>query len=133
MGQYSETANHSAASNKFALAALMMGVCSLFTISSVVIPFVLGSLAIIFAILSKGPQEKMSSQAKYGFALSLGSILLAFTLTVTSVSLYLFNDTWRQTVNDTYEEIYVFTLEEYMELLWETDSNTTLYNEAMPQ
>lgn len=53
--------------NGFAFAALILGVSALFSICTVYLPLILGSLAIIFALLSKGYGKKMATTAKIGF------------------------------------------------------------------
>lgn len=53
--------------NGFAFAALILGVSALFSICTVYLPLILGSLAIIFALLSKGYGKKMVTTAKVGF------------------------------------------------------------------
>lgn len=53
--------------NGFAFAALILGVSALFSICTVYLPLILGSLAIIFALLSKGYGRKMATTARVGF------------------------------------------------------------------
>ena len=53
--------------NGFAFAALILGVSALFSLFTVYLPLILGSLAILFALLSKGYGKKMAATAKIGF------------------------------------------------------------------
>lgn len=66
--------SRSNANNGFAFAALILGVCSLLSLFTVYLPLILGSLAIIFAILSKGYGKKMVTAAKVGFGTAIGSL-----------------------------------------------------------
>ncbi len=67
--------------NLFEAAALTCGVISLVTCTCFYGSYIFGALAILFALLSRGGQMKMSSKAKLG--LILGVIGIIFTTLVT--------------------------------------------------
>ena len=62
--------------NTMAIVSLILGIGCVGTIFTVYLPFVLGSLAIIFAILSKGYGKKMLGTAKAGIGISIAGIIL---------------------------------------------------------
>lgn len=70
----SSYSNYGAANNGFAFAALVLGVCSLLSLLTIYLPLILGSIAIILAILSKGYGKKMVTAAKIGLGTALGSL-----------------------------------------------------------
>lgn len=74
-----------------ASASLLLGLAAVFTTMAVFPPLICGSLAILFALLSKGYGKKMITQAKIGFACATGSICLTVVLFFTSFSLLLSN------------------------------------------
>lgn len=76
--------------NGFAFAALILGVSALFSLFTVYLPLILGSLAILFALLSKGYGKKMAATAKIGFISAItGVSLILSILAVGITSLYL--------------------------------------------
>ena len=76
--------------NGFAFAALILGVSALFSLFTVYLPLILGSLAILFALLSKGYGKKMAATAKIGFISAItGLSLILSILAVGITSLYL--------------------------------------------
>ncbi len=66
--------------NGFAFAALILGVSALFSICTVYLPLILGSLAIIFALLSKGYGKKMATTAKVGFVSAITGLSVIVSL-----------------------------------------------------
>lgn len=81
-----------------ATAAMVLGVASIFTMFTVYIPFICGSLAIVFAILSKGYGKKMLAAAKIGIGTAIAGIVLIATI-VGSVSAMLFSLSSEDLVN----------------------------------
>ena len=55
-----------------ATASLLLGLASFFTIMTVILPFICGGLAILFALLSKGYGKKLLTQAKIGIICGIG-------------------------------------------------------------
>lgn len=72
-----------------ASASLLLGLAAVFTTMAVFPPLICGSLAIIFALLSKGYGKKMITQAKIGFACAVGSICLTVVMFFASFALIL--------------------------------------------
>lgn len=76
--------------NGFAFAALILGVSALFSLFTVYLPLILGSLAILFALLSKGYGKKMVITAKIGFISAITGLSLILSILVVGItSLYL--------------------------------------------
>lgn len=73
-----------------ATVSMVLGVLSIFTMLTVYIPFVFGSLAILFAVLSAGYGKKMLATAKIGIGAGIGGMAVVAavvgTLVVTILS-----------------------------------------------
>lgn len=63
-----------------ATVSMILGVVSIFTLFTVYIPIVCGSIAVVLAILSKGSFKKMLTTAKVGIGTAIGSIALLFVM-----------------------------------------------------
>lgn len=64
----------------FAMIAMILGVGCLFTFFTVYLPIVMGSLAVIFAILSKGYAKKMLLTAKIGMISAVSSLAILLSI-----------------------------------------------------
>ena len=62
--------------NYFEVAAWYCGIASIFTCLSIYGPFVLGALAILFALLSRGGQMNMSPKAKQAILMAIAGMIL---------------------------------------------------------
>lgn len=69
--------------------SLILGLASIFTMLTVYLPLILGSLAIVFAILSKGYGKKMLTIAKAGIGTALGGMALIIVIVGSLVVLLL--------------------------------------------
>lgn len=74
-----------------ATVSLFLGLASFFMSMTVLFSLILGGLAILFALLSKGYGKKMITQAKIGFICGIGGLGTTFFLIVSSVSMLLAN------------------------------------------
>lgn len=75
-------------SNSMATAAMVLGVASVLTFMTVYLPLILGSLAIILALLSKGYNYRMMPSAKVGIisgAVSFGSMFGILLLGISTI------------------------------------------------
>ena len=106
--------------NTFATISLIFGILTFLSLLTVVFPYVFGSLAIIFAILSKGSSLKMDSLAKTAVTISLSGILLITALAGGTVYQLATNEEYRANVSAEFENVYGMSLEEYMEMLERT-------------
>lgn len=95
----------SLATASFVLGILSLITCLLFT---VYLPFILGSIAILLALLSKGQSPRLAGRAKIGICLGLLGILLNIAL-ITWI-LFLYGDLILETANEIYRNL---TLEMY--------------------
>ena len=73
----------------FATISVIFGLGSLFTVFTVYLPFILGGLAIVFAILSKGYNKKMNFAAKIGVGTAITGLALLATIIGTLVGIFL--------------------------------------------
>ncbi len=73
----------------FATVSMILGVGSVFTLLTVYLPFILGSLSIIFAVLSSGAGQKLLATAKVGIGSAIGSMAMIIALMGTVLGLIL--------------------------------------------
>lgn len=73
----------------FATVSMILGVGSVFTLLTVYLPIILGSLSIIFAVLSTGTGKKMLATAKVGIGSAIGSMAMVLALMSTVFGLIL--------------------------------------------
>lgn len=81
-------------------------------------PFIFGSMAIVFAVLSKGGNLKFSPRARTACLLGIGAILLNIIYMVyafKSTSAVLADPAARQQLSDTLYQRYGMTLDEFLE------------------
>jgi len=71
--------------------AMVLGLASVFCIFTVYLPLVLGSIAIILAILSKGYGRKMLATAKIGVGTAIGGLSMVLVLIASVFSLLMSN------------------------------------------
>lgn len=70
--------------NPFISASFILGVIGIVTCCCIYVSFVCGGLSIIFALLSKGGEKKISPQAKN--SLIIGSVAIIATVVITASS-----------------------------------------------
>lgn len=99
-------------------AAMILGIGALLTafMMTLYLPFIFGSLAIVFALLSKGRAGKMASLAKTGACCAILGLVINVCIFVSSIYYVLSNpsillDTARQ-YDSIYENVYGVTSEE---------------------
>ncbi|MBR4027619.1 MAG: hypothetical protein IKJ01_08745 [Lachnospiraceae bacterium] len=63
--------------NKFEKLAVLLGTLGLFSFTFIYGTYILGALAILFALLSKGGNMKMSSKSKRGLVLGIAGIIIS--------------------------------------------------------
>lgn len=73
----------------FATVSMILGLGSIFTLLTVYLPIILGSLSIIFAILSTNAGQKVLAGAKVGICTAIGSMALIVVLMGMMVSIFL--------------------------------------------
>lgn len=111
--------------NGFITAAMITGVLALLMSFTMTIypSIVLGSLSIIFALLSKGDDRKMQLTSKIGA--STGFLGLAISVVMLAVSLYMiiaipeYREDFTQQFNQMYEQIYGESFEDSLKSLEE--------------
>lgn len=67
--------------NRFETASLVLSIGAVLCCSSFYIAYILGALAILFALLSRGGGMKFAAKAKAGIILGIGSIILSTVIT----------------------------------------------------
>ena len=97
--------------NGFLKAASIMGVASLVTtfFGLLTIPMVLGGLAIILALLSRGRGD-MNSKAYMAFTCGSVAIILNILIICYALFMFCFNPVFRSTVNEQSRRMYGYTI-----------------------
>lgn len=107
--------------------SLFLGVAAICTAMTVFMPLLFGSLAIVFALLSKGYGKKMLTQAKVGFICGLGSFCITTAMFVSSFIMLISNPdilvevgrqydaTCKAMYGQTSEEMFGYSFEDMME------------------
>lgn len=72
-----------------AMTSLVLGIASIVTLFSIYLPIILGSIAIVLAILSKGYGKKMLATAKAGVGAAIGGMALIIAIFGSVISLFL--------------------------------------------
>lgn len=104
-------------SKGLAIASMIMGILAILLFSTILFAIIFGSLAVIFAILSKGAVRKFSPFARTGFVTGGLSIVIAFAIIIGFYVNVANNAEFRQTFNESYERQYGITFDEYIELV----------------
>lgn len=86
---YNQQQNFHNAGATFATVSMILGLGCMFSFLTVYLPLVLGSLSIIFALLSKGYGKKMMIGAKIGMCTAIGCMALIVTVMGTFITLFL--------------------------------------------
>lgn len=101
--------------NAFMLFSLLFGIAAIISCSLIITSFIFGGLAILFAVLSKGDDEKVTGTALGGMITGICGIILSIVLCA-SVIYLIFNDSsYRKLLNDTCEQMYGITFDEMLE------------------
>ena len=90
---------------------------------TMIFPFIFGGLAIIFAVLSKGNTTAYHLNAK--LAILISCITLIGNTAFTAFTFYnvFFNEEYRQQLDQTFEQIYGMSMEEYTSYMFSLPEN----------
>lgn len=102
--------------NGFGMASILLSTIALFSVTTIVIPLVAGSLAIIFAILSKGRELQMTRPIQRSFVISIVSIVCAVAIIIGITYMFFYNPEYHDYLNQSFMEIYGMSIEEYLGL-----------------
>lgn len=104
--------------NSFAIASLMFGVLAVVSICTTFLPFIFGSLSIIFALLSKGYDKNFTGQSIAGLILSGFSLFLCIVTIISSFAIIYSNPDYlkeyRDTLNAVFEQQYGESYDEWL-------------------
>ncbi len=108
--------------NTMATAAMITGILSalslIFILLFPILPFILGGVSIVLAMLSRGSGKQFSSHAKTGMATSICSISAVFLLTVVVCICLFTSETFMEEFNQTYEEYYGESFDDFYEFYY---------------
>ncbi len=110
--------------NGFARASMILGLLSIVTafMLTIYFPFVLGSLAIILALLSKGYQSKLHPNAKTAIATAIVGLSLNICLIAGSFILVFSVKEYREQFDTIFEQVYGESFDDALDDM--IDSNT---------
>ena len=117
--------------NGFAIAAMILGICSLIFFCTVYLPIPLGALGCLFVILSKRRGKPMSGTAIAGLITSiLGMLCGAFILIFSLFSAFtLLRPENRELLDSMFEQTYGMDFQEYFEMIYGDDFDFDSYME----
>lgn len=111
--------------NGMVAAASVLGLATIVTtiLCTVYIPFITGSLAILFALLSKGNSSRMNPAAMTGLTSAVVGLIMNVILIVTVVVLYLTNPVIHEQADRLFEQRYGMTIDE----MWDELQHSEYY------
>lgn len=121
-----------------ATASMILGIISLASLLflKLSIPFILGGVSIILAILSRGGAKKLPGRAKAGLTCSIIALVLDILFFIFAIWLTFFlpnqSPGFREELNKACEEQYGVSYDELMEELedlWEGDIDSDIWND----
>lgn len=94
-------------SNFYAKTAIILGIITIVTtlMATLYIPFITGSMAILFALLSRGRRKTMCQIAFAGVITSVIGLIINFMFIVTCITMYSYNPEILKQVNQYLEDI----------------------------
>ncbi len=103
----------------FAQASMIFGFASIAStvMMTVWVPYVCGSLAILFAILSSGGNLHMDMRAKAGTRSAVWGMVVNTVIIAAVIYLFLTNESLQKMFFETFESVYGMTFEEFSESL----------------
>lgn len=106
-------------------AAFILGIMAIFCCFTFTVypAFILGSIAIILALLSKGRNAKMNSKASVGIICATAALVLNTLIVTYSMTMVFTDPQTRQELNDTCEEIYGISFDEMLEEITGSSDN----------
>lgn len=105
--------------NWFETFSMVFSVAAILTCTCFYGSFIFGALAILFALLSRGGQMKMSSKAKFGLILGIVAIILTTVVTVGSFAWALNEYGSMEGIIQEYCNIYGLDYEEFTNELYQ--------------
>lgn len=103
--------------NPFALAAMILGLCSFMFLCTIFLPLPLGALSILFVILSRRHGKRLQSPAVTGLVTSIASMALSLVVIIMAIvsGFTMLKPENRDKLNEQYQQMYGVDFDEYME------------------
>ena len=105
--------------NMFAFIAFVLACIAVFSVLTGVFPIILGSLAIIMALLSRGRETKLSSSAKLSIYISVFAMIVGTGIVAAAVHAIMTDPEMRDFMTQLYNAVRNNDYEEYTRLLRE--------------
>lgn len=101
--------------NPFQVASIIMGGLAFLSIHLIIPPLILGGLAIIFAILAKGENAKMSGNNVISVVAAATALVVTVFITIAAATLIFTDGELRKQLNDYSMQIYGVTFDNMVE------------------
>jgi len=105
--------------NAFEIASIILGAAAIVCCTCFYGSYIFGGLAILFALLSRGKQIKMSPKAKLGLILGIAAIILTTIVTIGAFIIVLEQYGSMENVIREYCNMYGYDYEEFMRELYQ--------------
>lgn len=92
--------------HQFLSFSFLFAILAILTIQFVILPLILGSLSILFAILGRGRKEEIPAKGKVSIIISTFAIILTVFVTTFAIHMIFTDPKMRQQLNDTSMQIY---------------------------
>ena len=125
-GRYAYPVNVSEPGSKLSTAAMVLGIISIITFFTFTVypAFITGSIAIVLALLSKGRRPKLLNNARIGIICAVIGLVLNVMVITGTIVRYNTDESFREEVNRTFEELYGQSLDEMIEEILEDSGYT---------
>lgn len=116
--------------NSMATAAQICGIIAVISVFTMTIypAIILGSLSIIFGILSRGEDKRFSDRAKTGLVTGTVAIGIDLALVGATLMLIFSNGEFKQLLNETCKEVYGQTFDDMLEDAMDGSIDLDYYN-----
>lgn len=102
-------------SNSFMLLSLSFGILSITCCSVIFISMIACGLSILFALLSRGNDQKLNGLCKAGIATSVFGLICSVGVTASACYMMFYDTEYRQQLNEACEQIYGITFDDMLE------------------
>ncbi len=115
--------------NKMATVSFVLGLVAMVSVFTFMVypPLILGSIAVILAILSKGYEKKMCANARTGSLLGIGALVLDVAMVAAVIALIFSNGPFKQQLNETSKQVYGVTFDEMIQEMMQGEGDISLY------
>lgn len=118
--------------NSFALASMILGIASMLTATTIILPIPLAALSVLFAILAGRKRKAPAIPCIVGYSTSFVGFLLSLSLLIsmiTTIPKLLKDPAFRERLDTVSEQMYGESFDDMIEDLYGIDLDTLFDNE----